>query len=199
MNKSSGFLVALGVIGLAGMAGAAPFKVDPAHSTVGFSVKHLGISTVRGVFTNFEGTIDYDAAKPEGSRAAGTIKVASIDTHVEARDKHLRSPDFFDAQKFPEIRYETVAARREGGDWVVTGQFTLHGVTKPIELRGTLAGPVKDPWGKTRISLSASGMINRQDYGVKWSQRLDNGGLVVGDEVKIELEIEAIAEEPARK
>jgi len=116
-----------------------------------------------------------------------------VNTQMEARDKHLRSPDFFDVAKYPEIQFETVSARKDGEEWVVKGRFTMHGVMREIELRGTLEGPVKDPWGKTRIGLTAATTINRQDYGLLWSQKLDSGGLVVGDLVKIELQIEAVA------
>ena len=191
--KSRYVMMMAGVMAVALSANAETYQVDPAHSTVGFSVKHLAISTVRGVFTNFSGTIEFDAKKPEASSAKGEVQTASINTQIEARDKHLRSPDFFDAAKYPEIKFETLSARKDGEEWVVKGRFSMHGVTKEIELRGTVEGPVKDPWGKTRIGLSATTTINRQDYGLLWSQKLDAGGLVVGDLVKIELQIEAIA------
>jgi len=193
MNSRCVMVVLAGMMAFAMNAGAETYQVDPSHSTVGFSVKHLAISTVKGVFTNFGGTIEFDAKKPEASKAAGTVQTASINTHIEARDKHLRGPDFFDAAKYPEIKFETLSARKDGEEWVVKGNFTLHGVTREIELRGTVEGPVKDPWGKTRIGLSATTAINRQDYGLLWSQKLDAGGLVVGDVVKIELQIEAVA------
>lgn len=189
-NRLAG--VALGIIALAASAGAATYQVDAAHSTVGFAVRHMGISEVKGTFTNFTGTIDYDASKPEESKARGTVQAASINTGVEARDKHLRSADFFDVAKFPEIAFETLSARKDGDEWVVKGKFTLHGVTREIELRGILEGPVKDPWGKTRIGLTARTTINRQDYGLRWTQKLEAGELVVGDLVKIELHIEAV-------
>jgi polyisoprenoid-binding protein YceI len=186
-------MVMAGMMAWASGVNAETYQVDPVHSTVGFSVKHLAISTVRGVFTNFEGTIEFDAKKPEASKASGTVKVASVNTQMEARDKHLRSPDFFDADKYPEIQFQMVSARKDGDAWVVKGRFTMHGVMREIELRGTIEGPVKDPWGKTRIGLSASTTINRQDFGLTWSKKMDSGGLVVGDLVKIELEIEAVA------
>lgn len=193
MNSHYAVMVVAGIMALTVRGQAETYQVDPVHSTVGFSVKHLAISTVHGSFGTFEGTIEYDAAKPEASKAKGTVKTTSINTHMEARDKHLRSPDFFDVEKYPEIKYETISARKDGEAWVVKGRFTMHGVTREIEMRGTLEGPVKDPWGKTRIGLSASTTINRQDYGLTWSQKLDAGGLVVGDLVKIDLQIEAVA------
>lgn len=194
MRIVSGIGIAAGIVSLTAMTHAATYQVDPVHSKVGFSVKHLGISQVQGAFTNFSGTIDYDAEKPENSKAQGTVSVASVDTGVAARDKHLRSPDFFDVEKYPDIKFETLSARKDGEEWVVKGRFTLHGFTREIDLRGTLDGPVKDPWGKMRIGLTATTTINRQDYGVKWSQKMDAGGLVVSDLVKIELHIEAVAQ-----
>lgn len=185
--------LAIGIVSLATLAHSAPYQVDPVHSRVGFSVKHMSISQVQGEFTNFSGTIEYDAAKPEDSKAQGTVKTASVNTGVAARDKHLISPDFFDVEKYPEIKFETLSARKDGEEWVVKGRFTLHGVTREIDLRGTIEGPVKDPWGKTRIGLTAATTINRQDYGIKWSQKMDAGGLIVSDVVKIELHIEAVA------
>ena len=193
MKRLSGVLVIAGIMSCAGGALADTYQVDPMHSSVGFAIKHLAINEVVGYFTNFSGTIEYDAAKPESSKASGVVKTASVDTRIVPRDKHLCSPDFFDVAKYPEIRYETVSARKVGDEWVVQGKFTLRGITRDIELKGTLSGPVKDPWGKTRIGLNATTTINRQDYGLKWSQKLDNGGLVLDDLVKLELHLEAVA------
>lgn len=173
-------------------AHAANYKVDSVHSTVGFAIKHLGLSEVQGGFTNFTGMIEYDPAMPEEFKASGTIEVASINTGNKTRDDHLRSPDFFDAAKIPEIKFETTGIKKEDGEWVVTGNFTLHGVTKEIKLRGELSGPVQDPWGKTRIGLRASTTINRLDYGIIWNKALDKGGVMIGEQVKISLNIEAV-------
>ena len=172
----------------------APYKVDVVHSSVGFTVQHLGISEVRGVFTNFAGAIEFDAQKPDAFAASGTVQVASVDTRDAGRDKHLRSADFFDADKYPEIKFEATSASKSGDAWVVKGKFTMHGTTREIELRGTVQGPIKDPWGKMRMGITAGATINRQDYGVVWSKKLDSGGLVVGDLVKIELHIEALGQ-----
>lgn len=182
-----------GALALAGAAAsAAEYQVDPVHSTVGFAIKHLGISEVRGTFTNFTGKISYDPTKPEEFKAAGTVEVASINTGNKMRDDHLRSAEFFDAAKLPEIKFETIGVKKEDGDWVVTGKFTLHGVTKEIKLRGELSGPLQDPWGKTRIGLSAATKLNRLDYGITWNKALDKGGVMIGEEVKISLNIEAV-------
>ena len=193
MQKIRMIAVVAGMLILAAVAAsAANYQVDPAHSTVGFAIKHLGISDVRGVFTNFSGTVEFDSAKPEAFRASGTVQVSSINTGNKTRDDHLRSPDFFDATKLPEIKFETTGVQKAGGGWVVKGQFTMHGVTKEIALRGELSGPVQDPWGKSRIGIEATTVLNRQDYGIKWNKALDKGGLMIGDEVKISLNIEAI-------
>ena len=175
-----------------GTAHAASYQVDPVHSTVGFAIKHLGLSEVHGNFTNFTGKIEYDPAKPEEFKAAGTVEVASINTGNTMRDNHLRSPEFFDAAKIPEIKFETTGIKKEDEEWIVTGKFTLHGVTKEIKLRGELSGPVQDPWGKTRIGLTARTNINRLDYGITWNKALDKGGMMIGDQVKISLNVEAV-------
>lgn len=171
---------------------AASYQVDTVHSTVGFAIKHLGISEVHGDFTKFSGTIEYDAAKPEEFKASGTVEVASINTGNKMRDDHLRSPDFFDAAKFPEIKFAVSSVQKEASGWVVKGQFTMHGVTKEIELHGELAGPIQDPMGKTRIGITAATTLNRQDYGLTFNKTLDKGGLMIGNDVKISLNIEAV-------
>lgn len=183
----------VGVVALGSMAAsAADYQVDPVHSTVGFAIRHLGISEVHGAFTNFTGKIAYDPAKPEEFKASGTVEVASVNTGNDKRDGHLRSPDFFDAAKLPAIKFETTGIKKDDGEWVVTGQFTMHGVTKEIKLRGELSGPVQDPWGKMRLGLSATTKINRLDYGITWNKTLDKGGVMIGEDVKISLNIEAV-------
>ena len=193
MQKKQVMTIVAGALALAGLAaGAAEYEVDAVHSTVGFAIRHLGISEVRGSFTNFTGKISFDPAKPEAFKASGTVAVGSINTGNEKRDGHLLSPDFFDAAKLPDIKFETTGIKKDDGEWVVTGKFTLHGVTKDIKLRGELSGPVQDPWGKTRIGLSAATKINRLDYGIIWNKTLDKGGVMIGEDVKISLNIEAV-------
>ena len=122
---------------------------------------------------------------------SGILRVC-INTGNDKRDGHLLSPEFFDAAKLPDIKFETTGIKKDDGEWVVTGKFTLHGVTKDIKLRGELSGPVQDPWGKTRIGLSAATKINRLDYGITWNKTLDKGGVMIGEDVKITLNIEAV-------
>ena len=176
-----------------GVVRAAEYEVDPVHSSVAFAVRHLGIADTHGMFTNFTGRISYDPAAPGTFKAAGTVAVAGIDTRNRMRDEHLLAEEFFDAARHPEIRFETTGARREGAEWIVTGLFTLRGVTKEITLRGEIAGPIVDPMGKSRIGLRATTKINRRDYGMTWSKNLDKGGAMIGDEVTISLDVEAVA------
>jgi polyisoprenoid-binding protein YceI len=177
-------------------ASGASYNIDPAHSSVGFSVRHLGLAEVRGIFKEFEGQVEYDPAAPQSFSLKGRIKTASVDTAVEARDQHLRGPDFFDVEKYPEITFSSESVTVEDDRLLVTGSFTLRGVTKTITLPIVVVGPLKDPWGKTRIGLSARTSINRRDYGISWSKVLDTGELVIGNEVAIAIEAEAILNEP---
>lgn len=188
-------VLAFGVIGSLAQTPQQPtvLKIDPVHSAVGFSVHHL-VSRVTGNFTNFTGTITVpDPAKPELSSVSFTIEAASIDTRIEARDKHLRSPDFFDVAKYPEITFVSTKIVSKGGDlYDVTGSFTMHGVTKEITLPVTYNGRIKDPWGHERAGFSLKTSLNRKDYGIVWNKTLDHGGLMLGDEVEISIDIEAV-------
>jgi polyisoprenoid-binding protein YceI len=168
------------------------YALDHAHTTVGFSVKHMVITSVKGTFGEFDGTIEFDEEDLTKTSASGAIQVASIDTNNEKRDAHLTSGDFFDAEKHPEILFASkkVESRKDGH--VMIGDMTIRGVTKEIEIPFELVGKITDPMGNVRIGLRATAEINRQDFGVSWSKTLDGGGLVVGDRVKIELDIEAI-------
>lgn len=175
------------------------YRLDPAHSTIGFAVDHLVISKVRGQFKAFEGSLSLDPAAANAPLAArAVIKTASVDTGVEARDKHLRSADFFDAEKNPEIRFECTKVVNEGGALVAVGNFTLHGVTKEIRLPFTLKGPIKDPWGKMRVAVEARLTVDRRDYGLTWSKAMETGGLVVGNDILLEINAEAVKDEAAK-
>ncbi len=168
------------------------YKVDPVHSDVGFKVSHLVISKVRGNFTEFEGEIGYDKDNLKDSYIKGTIQVKSIDTNNEDRDAHLRSNDFFAADDYPKITFESKSIERRGSDYVAKGDLTMRGVTREVQVRFTVSGPIEHPNGKEVIALSGGLKVDRQDYGIAFNKTLDSGGLVVGNEVEIELEIEAI-------
>lgn len=166
------------------------YTIDPAHSTVGFAITHMVINTVHGKFNEFSGTLTLDNIKVQ--EATGTIQAKSIDTGVERRDNDLRSPNFFDVAKFPTITFQSKRVETQGDQTVLVGDFTMHGVTKEVSLPVTVKGPIKDPWGNTRIGFQARAKLNRKDYGLKYSQALETGGLVVGDEVDLEINAEAV-------
>ena len=166
------------------------YNIDPMHSTVGFAVTHMVINTVHGKFDEFSGSVVLDGNQLK--EATGTIQTKSINTGVERRDNDLRSPNFFDATKFATITFQSKRAEKQASDTVLVGDFTMHGVTKELSLPVTIKGPVKDPWGNTRIGLQARTKLNRKDYGLKYSQALETGGLVVGDEVELEINAEAV-------
>jgi polyisoprenoid-binding protein YceI len=165
------------------------YNIDPAHSDIGFAVRHMGISTVRGSFAKFTGTIDATGPVSLG----GTVEVASIDTGDENRDAHLQSPDFFDAAQFPEISFTSTAVEAKGdGELKLTGDITIHGVTKSIELTGELADGGEDPWGNQRIGIEVTGKIDRREFGLTWSQSLAGGNLLVSNDVKLTLSVSAV-------
>jgi polyisoprenoid-binding protein YceI len=164
------------------------WHVDPAHSRIEFAVKHLGIANVRGVFREFEGTLDLD----EG-RVYGTVKTASLDTNDDKRDEHLRSPDFFDVEEHPELSFESTEIRPLGDDaFLIDGDLTMRGVTKPIALWAELHGSETDPWGYERIALEATGKLDRSDWDMSFNQVLGSGNLLVSDHVTLQLDIGAV-------
>jgi polyisoprenoid-binding protein YceI len=168
------------------------FTIDKAHSEAVFQVRHL-VTKVRGRFTDFDGTITMDEARPEQSSVDVSIKATSIDTAQPDRDTHLRSADFFDVEKFPTLTFTSTGVRKTGTDrYDVAGNLTIHGVTKPVVLSTTFLGAAKDPWGNDRVGFEAELTINRKDYGLAWNAALETGGFLVGDEVKISLSIQAI-------
>ena len=171
---------------------AEAYKVDKDHTSVSFKIRHL-FSNVQGSLRDFEGTVEYDPEKPENSSAVGTIQAASIDTNVPERDKHLKSKDFFDVEQFPVIAFKTTkvtAVTKESAK--VEGELTIHGITKPVVLDVQIHGAGADPWGNVRAGFTATTKINRKDFGIVWNQVLDKGQLMVGDEVIITIELEAI-------
>ena len=174
------------------MVQGATFEVDTAHTTIGFSIRHMVINNVQGAFREFQGAIEYNEQDPASLSIKGSIKAASVDTGIAARDEHLRSGDFFDVTKYPEITFESTRVSHRDGQLILIGNFTLHGVTQEIRLPLTIAGPITDPQGNVRIGLETSLVLNRKDYGMNWSKVIDNGGLVVGDEVTIQINAEAM-------
>jgi polyisoprenoid-binding protein YceI len=178
--------------GLARLGTAADlYQVDKAHSRVGFSVSHMMISSVEGNFKDYQLELKVDPADLAKSSVKAVIQTASINTENEKRDEHLRSDDFFDAAQFPTITFTSKKIEQRGKQWVALGDFSMRGVSKPIELPFTLGGPIVDPWGNTRLALRTRVTLNRQDYGVSWSKSMDGGGFVVGDEVEVSIVLEA--------
>jgi polyisoprenoid-binding protein YceI len=169
---------------------AGTYTIDPAHSHVGFAVRHMGIATVRGVFKQFQGTIDATGAAP---RLEGAVEVSSIDTGEENRDGHLQAPDFFDVQQYPQITFHSTATE-VGADGAVklVGEIKIKGVAKPIELSGSWAENGQDPWGNERIGLELETAIDRRDFDLTWNQTLPNGNLLVANEVKLLISISAV-------
>jgi polyisoprenoid-binding protein YceI len=168
------------------------YNVDPGHSEVGFQIRHL-VTQVRGKFDDYKGTIQLDPAKMENSSVDFVIKAASIDTGNADRDKHLRSADFFDVEKFPEITFKSKSIKVTGKDqYAVTGTFTLHGVSKELTLPVTFGGTAKDPWGGQRAGFSTALTLDRKAYGIEWNKALDTGGALLGDDVKISIDLEAV-------
>jgi polyisoprenoid-binding protein YceI len=171
------------------------WNFDTVHSTVAFSVRHLMISKVHGTFKKWSGSLLYDDGNPTAHEIDVKIETASIDTREEQRDAHLRSADFFDVEKYPEMTFTSTAVAAKGGDeYEVTGNLTLHGVTKPVKLRAEHLGRGKDPWGGERMGFTASGSIDRKDFGLTFNMPLDGGGVMVGDKIEIHLDVEAVKE-----
>ena len=188
------------VLSMQGAAATSSWQIDPNHSAAQFAVRHLAISTVRGAFTKVSGTVQLDDKDITKSSVDVTIDTASVDTRVEARDKDLRSDHFFDVEKYPTITFKSTKVEQvEAGKLKVTGDLTIHGVTKQavLDVEGPTA-PVKDPWGNQRAAVNATTKINRQDFGMKWNTKMDSGGLVVGDDVAITIDAEMVQKGAAK-
>lgn len=173
------------------------YKVDPSHSHVEFIVRHLMISKVRGSFGTFEIQLEVDDASHLPTSVVAEIDAASIDTKVADRDAHLRSADFFDVEKFPQLTFKSTNVSGSGDEFTVEGDLTIHGVTKRVALTGTFEGSGKDPWGNERVAYTAKTKVNRKDFGLNWNQALEAGGVMVGENVDIELTVEAIKAQTA--
>jgi polyisoprenoid-binding protein YceI len=168
------------------------YDIDPTHSSAHFSVRHMMVSNVKGEFTKVSGTVTHDPDDPKASKVEATIDVTSLHTREEQRDTHLKSPDFFDAAKFPEIKFVSTSVEPDGKEeYLVKGDLTIRGVTREVTLQ--VEGPtpeVKDPWGNMKAGAAATTKINRKDFGLVWNVALETGGVLVGEEVKISLEVE---------
>jgi polyisoprenoid-binding protein YceI len=171
---------------------AATYNIDPAHTTIGFKVKHLMISNVKGVFEKFKGTVNIDEKDITKSKVDVSIEMASVNTNIAKRDDHLRSPDFFDVTRFPTMTFVSTRVEKAGADALkVTGDLTIKGVTRKaiLNVEGP-TGEIKSPQGDVKRGASATATVNRQDFGVSWSKRLDGGGVVVADDVHISIDTE---------
>ncbi|HYO63721.1 MAG TPA: YceI family protein [Pyrinomonadaceae bacterium] len=172
------------------------YKIDTAHSTVGFAIRHYEINWVSGRFREFTGTVNYDETDITKSTVEFTAKVESIDTGVAGRDKHLRNADFFDVEKYPEMTFKSTRVERRGKSFVLHGDLSFHGVTKPVAIPFTLTGAIKDPRGNTRVGINGQTTINRRDFGITWGKQMEGGGLDIGNEVNVTLQLEAVKAAP---
>ncbi len=184
---------AFSVLFISSSALAATYSVDAEHSTVSFKIKHL-LSKTQGQFNKFEGAFEFEPGKPETWSASGTIQTDSIDTNVAKRDEHLKGADFFDVEKFPTIEFRTTAVKDTTDTGAkVEGVLKMHGVEKPIVLDVTIGGVANDPWGNTRAAFTAQTKLKRKDFGISWNKALDAGGVLLGEDVDVILEIEGVA------
>ena len=168
------------------------WQIDPTHTTIGFSVRHAMIAKVRGRFTDFAGSFTLNGDDPANSSAQLTVLLTSVDTQNDDRDNHLRSAEFFDVESFPEMTFISTGVEAKGSDFVVTGDLSVHGVTKNVPVKFELVGISQDPWGNTRIGFEGEAEINRRDFGLEWNVALDTGGVLVSENIKITLDVEAI-------
>jgi polyisoprenoid-binding protein YceI len=177
--------------------GTSTWQIDPSHSLIEFSAKHLMITTVKGRFTSVSGTITVDEQNPDRSKVEAEIATATLVTGADQRDEHLRSPDFLDVEKFPTITFRSKriqgTSKNPGDEFRVTGDLSIHGTTREVTLDAVYEGTGKDPWGGERVSFSATTKIDRRDFGLTWNQALETGGLLVGNEIKISIEVQAVA------
>lgn len=174
---------------IAGATGT--WVIDPSHTTLGFSARHAMVAKVRGTFTEYSGSFTIDGDNLAGSSAELTIQAASIDTKSPDRDAHLTSADFLDAENFPTLTFVSTSVKSAGATITVTGDLTIHGVTKSVDVTYEFVGISQDPWGNTKIGFEGSTKISRKEFGLTWNAALETGGVLVGDEIKISLDVEA--------
>ena len=170
---------------------AGTWAIDVSHSSVNFKVKHLGLAKTRGRFTEFEGTVEI-GEDPRETSVSVTIDAASVDTHDEKRDGHLRSPDFFDVEHHPKLSFRSSRVDGRDDQWTLEGELTVAGVTRPVVLDVAYEGVAGDPWGGTRAGFTASAQVNREDFGLSWNAALEAGGFLVGKTVTIDLDVELV-------
>lgn len=170
----------------------ATYKIDPAHSDIYFKVKHLAISTVIGSFKTFDGTLESDSEDFSDLKVSFEADIDSISTNNEQRDQHLKSADFFDAEKFPKLTFTSTSVEKDDDELIVKGDLTLHGVTNPIELKAEYNGSVIDPYGQSKVGFDIKGKLRRKDFGLTWSAVTEAGSIVVSDEVKLEFAVQFI-------
>lgn len=169
------------------------WNIDPSHSGVHFTVRHMVVSKVRGSFTRWQGTIQFDEKNPEAGKVSVQIEAPSIDTREEKRDAHLRSPDFFDTEKYPTLGFESTRVEKvDGQSFRIIGDLTIRGITKQVTLDAEYLGGGKDPWGNERIGFEARTTINRKDFGLAWNQVLEAGGVLIGEKIEIALDVQAL-------
>ena len=170
----------------------AAWKLDPTHSAVEFSARHMMFTTVKGRFSDIDGTITVDGDSPASAVVNATMKVASIDTRTEQRDAHLRSADFLDAEHFPDVTFSSTSIRGGKDKFALTGNLTIRGTTRPVTLDVTYEGTGKDPWGGERMGFAADGKIDRREFGLTWNQVLEAGGVLVSNEIKIHIDAQLV-------
>lgn len=167
------------------------YTIDGAHSRIGFAVKHMVISTVRGNFSGFTSTVTVDEAQPEAAQIEVQINATTVDTGVEMRDNDLRSNNFFDVENYPSISFKSTQIEPLGGsEYRIMGDLTMHGATKPVAVTGVVEGPTKDPWGNDRVGVELVGRLSRKEWGLTYNAALETGGLVVADDVRLEIDAE---------
>ena len=195
LSKMAGMAVGVAlIVGTVQPASAetARYDVDPDHSSVGFSVDHMVVSKTRGQFMDYTSFIEMDPDAKTVKIIEATIKTPSITTNHQKRDAHLKGPDFFDVERYPTMTYKMKSYQKTGDGYTAIGDLTLHGITKEITLVGTFNGVNKDPWGNTRAGFTAEGKLDRKDFGINWNKALDNGGVIVSNQVLIRLDVECI-------
>ena len=168
------------------------WKIDPSHTLVEFSAKHMMITTVKGRVAEVDGTIYTDEKTPQNSSVEATLKATSLDTRTDQRDNHLRSADFLNVEKFPEIKFRSTRIKGDKEHFKLTGNLTIRDVTKEITLDVEYEGRNKDPWGGERVGFSASGKFDRREFGLTWNQALETGGVLVGNDIKVNIEVQAV-------